>query len=332
MAEIKIRITTAAFYRLMTLITLGLILAACNPLVISQETKEADTQTKEITLEPSLEITQTATLNKLQEAIKEASTQQAAYTPTPSNTPTPEDTPTPEPTPTPTAVEIPDDIDWTGDLVVKENLIHPGVFGPYDPIQIPIKIRPQDVHKDEPFTLFNGKYHVQVWADAWFREGFQEEPFGPIEEGPIYHITVPIVVYDLEEDQSWIMQVPVISKYAESPRIEMKRQSFTGPFEENFLAEDMDDILCFAADGNRDCGTMDNYDITLGATPQEFPNNYLFQLNIQDNIEFWQELMESVYTDENIAEFEKTLDINLFTLDSEPNVPADFILPLRADS
>ena len=81
MAEKKITITTAAFYRLMTLITLGLILAACNPLVISQETKEADTQTKEITLEPSLEITQTATLNKLQEAIKEASTQQAAYTP-----------------------------------------------------------------------------------------------------------------------------------------------------------------------------------------------------------------------------------------------------------
>jgi hypothetical protein len=206
---------------------------------------------------------------------------------------------------------MPDDIDWTGDLVEKENLILGGIGG-YYALKLPIKIRPQDVHKNKPFTLLNGKYHVQVWADAWFREGVRVD--GSLKEGQIYHITVPIIVFDTEEDQTWSMQVPLINKFTDPEGAERVEKLFTGPFEENVYLDDMDDILCFAADGNRYCRTMDNYDIKLGAVPQEFPKNDLFRLNIQDNIEFWQELMEGIYTDENIAEFEKTLDIDLFTL------------------
>ena len=120
MTENKISLTTAAVYRFITLITLGLMLASCDPIATAIENNPAVKQTEEITLEPGVETPQiTATLNKLQEAIEEASTRQAAYTPTPSATPTPEATATPEHTPTPTAIEIPDDIDWTGDLAVS---------------------------------------------------------------------------------------------------------------------------------------------------------------------------------------------------------------------
>jgi hypothetical protein len=117
MAEKKITITTAAIYRLMTLITLGLILAACNQIVRNPDTDSAISKTKEITLEPGVE---TEILNPTLEVtrtITQTSTPESSATP--SDTPTPEDTPTPKPTPTPEAITFPSDlvIDEACDLI-----------------------------------------------------------------------------------------------------------------------------------------------------------------------------------------------------------------------
>jgi len=77
---------------------------------------------------------------------------------------------------------------------------------------------------------------------------------------------------------------------------------------------------------------MDNYHLSLGPVPGEPIVSDCYKFNIQNNVEFWRELMKGVYTKETIAESEKSLDINLFALDSEPSAPADLNLPLRADS
>lgn len=336
--EAKIAQIKADLYKVLApIVVASFMLTSCVPEGVIPETQATSGQTEEITLEPNVE---TEIVSVSPEA-----THTMTKTPTPENTPTatatptPEATATPEPTPTATAIEIPTDIDWTGDLVVKEKLGHYIRWGPYDAVGLPIKIRPQDVHKNEPFTLLNGKYYVQVWADAWFREGIQEGRGMPIEDGPIYHITVPVVVWDTEENSLWKMQVgDIVQTWGDTLAGERLEEFYTGPFEENvFLTNDndpdmieMDDVLCFTPDGNRDCGSMNNYTIALGPIPQESIDSDAYKFNIQDNVEFWRELMEGIYTQEAISEFDKTLDINLLTY-SEPNAPDDLIIPLRAD-
>ena len=51
MADKKIRITTAVFYKFMSVAVLGLMIASCDLIVSNPETRQVESQTEEITLE-----------------------------------------------------------------------------------------------------------------------------------------------------------------------------------------------------------------------------------------------------------------------------------------
>jgi len=183
----RIETNKKEIYQLGFVMILGAVLAACAPEELAQETRPAVTQNIE-GLQPSEEIT-------LEEGIE---TEIVSATPTvsatPENTPTVTATATPENTATPetTIPDWPDNIDFQA-RIDKENLGFNDHGEGYLTKGIDVYIRTEDLHLDEPFTLVDGRFYVQGWADAWFMET----------DGTRHHITVPIMIFDTETFDVW---------------------------------------------------------------------------------------------------------------------------------
>ncbi|MDT8382633.1 MAG: hypothetical protein RQ728_10325, partial [Brevefilum sp.] len=218
----------------MTLI-FGAVLAACTPEGQAQETRPAVTQTIE-NYNPSEEITLEAGVETEVQTFTPTASQTPEASATPENTPTVTATATPENTATPerTIPDWPDNIDFQF-RIDKENLGFNDWGEGYLTKGIPLYIRTEDLHLDEPFTLGDGRFHVQGWADAWFMET----------DGTRHHITVPIMIFNTETLDVWSF-IQTIETW---PNLDINDQSdeaiqirkdltekFTGPFRENFFA------------------------------------------------------------------------------------------------
>lgn len=299
------------FLKLGTTVILGAVLAACTPEGQAQETRPAITQTID-----GLDVA-----GESEEAIVETITSTA--TNTPEDTATPENTPTPEATATPRAPEFPSDL-----VFDPSEQFNRGEFaftdwgGGYRTIETNIKIRAQDAHYNEPFTMLNGRYYVQAWADAWFQE----------EDGTGHHVSIPLMVFDTENYISWQFVNPLRIDWLqfEPESKDFYKQIFTGPWSENNFASVYEEQMCFSESGNRTCTDAAAW-MAIGAIPVEDINSDFYQINIEPNINFWRDLLKDIYTQEQIENFHQTLDPALLKL-NEPNLPINFIIPLRIDN
>lgn len=298
-------------YRLAITVIIGAVLAACTPEGQVQEIKPAISQTIEIAVA-------SATLNATATATK---TEIPSSTSTPEATATPTATTTPENTPTPKAPEFP------SDLVIDERYhTEKGNLGYYDwgegyiTYGLYVFIRTQDAQYEQPFTMLNGRYHVQAWADAWFSEP----------DGTGHHITVPMRVFDTENFLLWKISLPWIQDYSDKPSDSKNRMlaENTGPWNKNIFAEAQEKDMCLTKTGIRGCDINEPFRIEIGSIPSNDISNSHYINNFQGNVEFWRDLIEIIYTDEQIEKFKQTLDVNILKL-NDPNLPPDFIIPLQ---
>jgi hypothetical protein len=300
------------FLKLGTTIILGAVLAACTPEGQAQETRPAVTQTVD---SPESTLTN--------EEILELVTKPLTPTPTEENTATPESTATPEATATPATPEFPSDL-----VFDPSEQFNRGEFafidwgGGYRTIATNIKIRTQDVHYNEPFTMLNGRYYVQAWADAWFQE----------EDNTGHHVSIPLVVFDTENYMSWQFINPFIIDWSqsESETKDIFKKIYTGPWSENDFAPLQEEKMCFSESGNRTCTNAAAW-MAIGAIPVGDINSDFYQINIEPNINFWRDLIKDIYTQEQIENFHQTLDPTLLKL-NEPDLPINFFIPLRIDN
>jgi hypothetical protein len=187
-----------------------------------------------------------------------------------------------------------------------------------------IIIREQDLHLNEPFTLRDGRYHVQAWADAWFMD----------KEGKGYHLSIPLVVFDTEKLQRFgyfnhIWQPTSGIKEADQKILEL----FTGPFSENAYATNvMDEYWCFTDTQYRNCGEGDMYPIFMETGYIPSPDIDMSSRKwdpIRQYIEFHREFLADIYTQENVEAFWQDPDLDPRSLQfSDPNVPINFFVPL----
>jgi hypothetical protein len=311
------------FNRIATTVILGAVLAACTPEGQAQETRPAVTQTidgLDIPGESEEAIVETITATNTPEA-----TATPENTPTVTATATPENTATPEATATAKAPEFPSEIsEFFGPGGIDKNNLAAIDYGEgYINKSWRIYIRPKDLHLDAPtITLGDGRYHVQGWADAWFREI----------DGTAHHITVPLIIFDTETYDMWSIMGPVQSL---SPKDDLDREiftrHFTGPFDESTYATYwLDTVMCFKANGDRDCNNEYNqspYNINVGYIPPADFDTEKYRGILQPNVEFLRTILEEVYTKDNVEAFWQTFDPSLLEL-NEPNLPANFIIPL----
>jgi hypothetical protein len=312
-------------------------LTACTPEGQAQETKPALTQTieglaavdpnGEVVLEEGVEIVvESATPDKIQAAIDQDKTRQASFTATP------EATSTPEATPTPQVKELPDSFSFLPREQVEKGNPFINDVGGYKMWGIPFKLRPQDIHYDEPFTMLDGRYIVQVWADAWFQEKVRNAN-GQYEDGPAYHVTIPVMIFDHERHAVWALGTHVVPDWSQSPLENrwVAYELFTGPALENGFVEAQVKMMCLTDSGDRACGP--NYSLKIGSdhVSTQALNSNRFIVNALPNFEFWRDLIEGVYTQEKIDQFAETLDISLLQLDLQENLPKNFIIPMFAN-
>ncbi len=300
------------FNRLAATLILGAVLAACTPEGQAQETRPAMTQTID-----GLDVA-----GESEEAIVETITSTA----TPENTPTPEATSTPEATATPAAPEFPSDFIFSPrNQVEKGNPYFYDWGDGYRTISVPLYIRAQDAHYNEPFTMLNGRYHVQAWADAWFQE----------KDGTNHHMSIPLIVFDTENYRLFKYGYRHITDFLEQGAndwdLEVLLKNYTGPWSENPRAEANENQLAFNETGLYTAFQEEAFKLSLGAIPTRDINSREYKENIQDNVEFWRDLIKDIYTTEQIEAFTETLDVSLLSLD-EPNLPANFIIPIRGNN
>lgn len=272
------------------------------------------------------------TPDKIQEIIDQDRTRQANFTETPMPTPTLEATPIPEATPTPQSKALPDSISFDRwQQTERSNPLITDRSG-YRMLGLPIKFRPEDIHYDEPFSMLNGRYYVQVWADAWFQEKVRNAN-GEYEDGPAQHITVPVMVYDTQKHALWRIGQQAVADYSQNPPSskELLIEGYTGPASESGFVEAQINMMCLTDNGNRSCGEI--YSLYIG--PDSFPpgalNSGSIRTSFFPNLEFWQDLIEGVYTQEKVDQYAETLDLSLFKLDLEQDLPKNFIIPIVAE-
>jgi len=306
------------FFIPLILVFLTAILAVCTPEGQAQETKPAVTQTIE---SPASTLTN--------EEIRELITKPMTPTPTEENTATPEASPTPDASPTLEATATPTTPEFPSDLVIlpqhqveRGNLRYNEWGSEYTTSVIQLYIRAQDVHYNEPFTMLNGQYYVQAWADAWFKET----------SGAEYHVSVPLVVYDTKNYKLFRLYWPMVSDYSdrEDESIKNMAQQFMGPWNENAFSEMIENDFNFGETGLYHEEDNSAYAIQIGVIPTGNITSNKYKNGIETHVEFWRDLIEGVYTSEKIEAFKQTLDVNFLSLD-EPNLPINFIVPLRAN-
>jgi hypothetical protein len=107
-------------------------------------------------------------------------------------------------------------------------------------------IRNQDLHLEEPFSILNGRYYVQAWADSWLQEP----------DGTQHHFTLPVIVWDTENYILWAMRSPYLDDFSEAPTDtkELMTKVLTGPIFEGSSAQWLNDQMCLTDTGDRDCG------------------------------------------------------------------------------
>lgn len=313
----RIETSRTDWYRLAITVIFCAVLAACTPEGQIQETNPAVTQTIEgvgLIVEPGTPImTMTATLEN---------------TPTSTNTATITTTPTETATPTPKAPEFPSDLVIDEDLRINREYRTEYGEG-YKTRSWRIIIREQDLHLDEPFTLRDGRYHVQAWADAWFMDT----------DGKGYHLSIPLIIYDTERSHAagyfngiWMMDSEV-----EGAK-EVITKFFTGLFNDNaYINKTGHDLLdsqwCFTDTQYRNCGEKDMYPIFMetGYIPSPDINMSSRKWDpIRIYIEeFHREFLADIYTQENIEAFWQDPNFSTRSLQfPDNNVPVNFFVPL----
>ncbi len=311
----KNKFSGSSFNIWMVMAFLGLVLSTCST---AETVPSIPAAIKTTTVLPTESATATPTTTT-------APTTTATTTPTVTATTTPENTPTLETT----IPDWPDNIDFQS-RIDKENPFFNDWGEGYLTKGIPVYIRTEDLHLDEPFTLADGRFYVQGWTDAWFMEV----------DGTKHHITVPIMIFDTETFDVWRF----ISTIETWPNLDVNDQSeqavqakniiteeFTGPFEENLYAMYwLDNYMCFTSTGVRDCGNNKIFFISTGYIPDvnaNIINTKKYKEGLQAEIEFFRDILEEIYTKENIEAFWQTFDPDLLKL-NEANLPKDFIIPL----
>jgi len=282
------------YKRLATLLVLGAVLAACTPEGQVQETKPAASQTIVATNTPE-------------------------HTTTPENTPTPEATSTPEATATPEAIEIPTNLTEFGSFEISPLPLSITEWGSYKTRLIrAIKIRPEDIH-NEKFTLLNGRYLVNGWFDAWWQD--EAEGDSP---GKTHHLAVPFMVIDTERKLIWFIDTPFLND-ASTPNMQNIYEAIFRWDTEAFTQE-----LSFTPGG--DLVDRQNFRLIFGSMPNQDMMNSTNSdfLYIKQFIDFWQPLLENIYTEEKIEEFAQTGDASILSLETlSDELPYNFVIPIR---
>jgi len=171
--------------------------------------------------------------------------------------------------------------------------------------------------------MLNGRYYVQAWADAWFQE----------KDGTGHHMSIPLVVFDTENYKLFRYTKIDVDDFSDRGTEGMNffLQIYTGNWNENPYVEYLEDDLAFGETGLKDREYEAAYRISLGAIPNRDINSSKYENNIQANVEFWRDLIKDIYTIEQIEAFTETLDASLLSL-NEPNLPANFIIPIQGDN
>jgi hypothetical protein len=131
------------------------------------------------------------------------------------------------------------------------------------------------------------------------------------------------------------MASPYLVNYSEKPinTQELMTNVFTGPIFKGSTAEWWINMLCLTDTGDRDCGDgydQDPYYLTIGWVPTEAINGRDYKTDMEPQINFWRDLIEGVYTKENVEAFWQTFDPDLLSLNQD-NLPENFLIPARAD-
>jgi len=284
------------------MLILSAVLAACAPTPAEQETQSAVTQT--------IIASETVVVSPTPEASA-----------TPENTSTATATATLEVTLTPQAIEFPTNL---SEFISREQSplpLYSNEWGPYETKMIlAVKMRPEDIHY-EKFTLLNGRYLVFGWIDAWW----QEEAEGD-EPEKMHHLAIPYEVFDTQTKQAWWLIANIINDFS-------NKEELYRAFTEEWTVKELTDYhLTFTENG--DFIGRDNLGLYFGAMPdQEISSSHRDFVYIKTFIDFWQPLLEDIYTAEAIEQFAQTGDASVLSLEAigDGYLPQNFVLPLKPE-